>query len=245
MDRRWLTRLVCGSLFWGVSPMLAGADLIHFSHGRVLEGIVIREDASEITVRVAWEGHVVLDRASIAAVERGTAEDHRRMLAQWQQEFLSAQQREQERLAFEAAQMAKGLIQYQGRWVTEEELEANKAKLAEAGRHRREEEEQMKREREARQQREKEVQALTQRLQVLQAEHQQLEQELAHQRAWFARIRFIAEPCAPHLLAEEQRSRWFLSTSDGRRVDVQVHGDHLAFTDDRGIHYDFQHIGQD
>lgn len=151
----------------GVGATNAGADVIHLTTGRFLDGLIIKETGAEVTVQVANEGYLFLDRASIRAIERSDEETRKRLLAQWRQEATEARRREEAQQAFETAQRERGLVKYQGEWITAQELALIKDHQEE----------------EARRQREEEAQRTAQVLQALQEENQHL-RELVNQRQY-------------------------------------------------------------
>ena len=179
MCPQWSVRLGCGLLLSCSAQGLAWADAVHLSNGRTLQGIVIQETEIRVEVQVAWEGYVFLDRDSIVGIEYSSKEERQQVLAQWHKELLAVQEHERQRLAFERAQRAQGLVQYRGRWVTTQELAAIKQELAQAQRRREEEEARRQREKEEEAQQEEQTRLLAQQLQALQEEHVQLQEELA------------------------------------------------------------------
>lgn len=247
MTNQWSRRCVVVMACW-LLPAVAWADRLHLTNGRVLEGVVVRETPSQVVVQVAWEGYVFLDREAIATIEAADEPARQHLLAQWQQEFRQAQEREQQRQEFEAAQRAKGLVEYQGRWVTPQEVAAIKEEQVEAQRRRKEEQERQRAEAEA-QARQAEIQELIEQLHTLQVEQARLQEELAHQRLWLRHVPVLINQCDPNLVRDAQgnlmrlqahEGHRFLVTPDGRHVDVQAHADHLSFLDDRGRHQDLR-----
>ncbi len=238
-------RLWCAGAIWLAVQGTARADLIALSTGRTLEGLVTQETDSRITVQVMWQGYVSLSRAEVVQIERSSEEERQRVIAQWRDQFLTARQREQEERAFSAAQQAKGLVRYRGTWVTEEELTAIKGDRARKERERKEEV--------ARQQREEDTRRLAERVQALEEERLRLERALTYRSWCLANPVLIIRHRQADLFEDEQgnlarvgthEGHRFLTTSDGRHVDLEEHGDHLAFLGTDGTHHDLHPAGQ-
>lgn len=237
-------RLWSAGLIWLAVQGTARADLIALSTGRTLEGLVTQETDSRITVQVMWQGYVSLSRAEVVRIERSDTEERQRVIAQWRDEFLATQQRQQEERAFEAEQHAKGLVRYRGAWVTEEELAAIKDDRVRKEQERTEEA--------ARQQREEETRRLAERVQALEEERLRLERALTY-RSWYgANHAIIIRHPRPGrfrddhgnlLRVQTHDGHRFFTETDGQHVDVEEHGDHLSFVGTDGVHHDLHPSG--
>lgn len=223
-------------LLWGLGARFAWSDALQLSNGRVLEGIVVRETATELDIQVAWKGMVTLDRRSVVSITNAGPPARRQLRDRWRKEFADAQARTQTRAAFEASQRAKGLVKYRGGWVTPEAVA-----LVEA--------EQLKRERARHAE---ETQHLTQRLEALEASQALLERQLADQRRLWLSRPIVMLGRGPNRFKDQQRNiirvrdrggAPFLVTTDGTRLHLQVHDGHLAFTDAQGLHHDLTPAG--
>jgi len=224
----------------------APADVVHLANRRTLEGIVVRETDAEVILQVAWEGYVVLDRASLEGIDASMPAERQQLLAQWHEEFLAFEERETRRREFEAQQLARGLIFYRGQWVTQEELAAIKAKNAEDEERRRAAEEaERRRVEEARAQREAELQTLTERLRSMREEQLRLQQEIISLRCWLAQPpalvgAFIRDEQGNLLRVQTHDGHFFIATPDGTHADLQTHDGHVSFTDQHGVHHDVE-----
>ena len=171
---------------WLSSPVWA--DRIVLTNGQSLEGLIARQTDREIVLQVALEGHVVLDRASIATIEPASDAQQQRLLEHWREEQRALKEREAREQEFETQQRANGLVRYRGQWVTEEELAAINARIRDAQAERqarealeaklKEETAARQQEAQARRQLEEELARLTQQLCELQDEHARLQQEI-------------------------------------------------------------------
>ena len=240
-----LSALALGPLTW--------ADVAHLANGREVEGIVIRETDDEIVVRVTWQGHVVLDRASVIKVDRSSEADRQALLSQWQQEDRDFKEQQRQQHEFEESQQAKGLVLYRGRWVTQEELASIKAgvKAAEAERKKREEVEQaLQREVESRKSLEGELHTLTDRLRTMQEEQLRLQQEIRSLRfvlgqGFLARRQhpdFVRDEHGNLLRVQTQDGHTFVQLPDGTRSEVQSQDGRLRYTDRSGTQHEVQSV---
>jgi hypothetical protein len=229
-------------LLWMSAQQAAWGDVLYLSSGRRVEGVVVDETPSHITVQVSWKGYVTFDRQALARVVRGDDQIRERLLSAWRREFLEDQQREHKRRAFEAAQRARGLVRYKGEWITREEL----AFVREEQRRR----ERQRREEEAQRAAEEEAKRVAQRLQALEEEHRRLQQQLlVRQRLWVVPESVIVRHHHPKLFRDEHGNlmrvrehdgHQFFTTTDGQHVNLESHDGHFAFTDAQGIHHDLE-----
>ncbi len=120
------------AMCWLAFGTATWADTVRLARGGAAEGIVIRETDDEVVVQVAWQGHLVLNRASVIGIERSSEADRQALLSQWRQEDLAFKEQQRQQREFEEHQQAKGLVLYRGRWVTQEELVSIKGNIQEA-----------------------------------------------------------------------------------------------------------------
>ena len=226
-------------------------DQVHLTNGQTIEGIVVREDEAQIVLQVAWGGQVVLDRASLKAIERSDEKDRQALLARWREEDQAFKEREERERAFEESQRAKGLVFYRGQWVTKEEVEGIKAgvRAADEERHKREEaERQLKQGQEAREKLETELRALTERLRDMQQEQLRLQQEITSLRQviiqrdqWrrrFSHIPLVVRDQFGNLLQVIVVDHGpVIELPDGSRCDLDVDGNRFTYIDHAGIHH--------
>lgn len=241
--------LLISSTLVGLGAPWATADLVRLPGGG-LRGIIVEETDSRIRLQFAWRGFLTLEKSSIRSITREDAQAHETLLAQWKADHEEAQRREQEQQAFEAAQAARGLVKYKGRWVAQEQM----ASIEEAQRQERERE-QADRERRQRQEREAaEREQISRRLQALEDENASLRQRL-----WASpSVAFIPQPVVVRrplplpgeaVYQDEQGNlirvgqhdhHVFMTASDGTHIDLERHDGHLAFTDQQGQHHDLR-----
>ena len=253
----WVKATVVSGLCWLAAQAPAWADLVLLSNGQAIEGIVVRQSDEQVVLQVAWEGYVVLDRASLKKIEPASEADRKTLLDRWKQEHQAYLDQEERRRQFEAEQRARGLILYDGQWMSPEALGAIKARVA-ADEERRHLEENLKQERLARQReeeerkaREEELKVLGERLRTMQEEQLRLQQEISSLKCLLGRPRFVIGPIGITFVRDEHGNllqvnqhagHLFVETPDGIHTDLQIHGDHLSYTDQRGIHHDVEQV---
>jgi hypothetical protein len=104
----------------------ATADEIYFKSGFSHTGVIIRENEDIVTFKTEM-GVSTISRDKIDFIEKATPEENQLLLKQWREEaqkLKDAQKaRHEAERAFEAEQRAKGMIQFEGKWVTPQEKE--------------------------------------------------------------------------------------------------------------------------
>jgi hypothetical protein len=104
----------------------ATADEIYFKSGFSHTGVIIRENEDVITFKTEM-GVSTISRDKVDFIEKATPEENQLLLKKWReeaQELKDAQKaRHEAERAFEAEQRAKGMIQFEGKWVTPQERE--------------------------------------------------------------------------------------------------------------------------
>jgi hypothetical protein len=117
-DRRLLLALLlaCGAA-------RARADVVTLRNGVKLEGILAQGEDDATTLRVSADGYVVLDTATVVDVQRQTAKENARLQAGWAAQDRQAAEKERDDKKFAETQRAKGLIPYQGEWITPAEFD--------------------------------------------------------------------------------------------------------------------------
>ena len=213
------------------------ADALTLANKQTIEGIIVQETASQIKVQVAWQGYVTIDHETVVGITRGDAREHEQLLARWHEEFQTDRQREQAHRDVEAAQRARGLMKYQGEWISPEDLLARQTR---------------KQEQQAQQERKQlddRLDQLTQQVLALSEENQRLQQErfFTRQPVVVLPERVLIHHRDPTLLSDERGNlihvqehdnHTFFTTTDGKHIDLQQHDGHLAFVDEGGVHHD-------
>jgi hypothetical protein len=245
--------VVWGVLLWGVVQPVVSSDVIELTTKRRLQGIILREREDQLEVQVAWKGFTTLERAVVVSIAKESAEDHQRLLSQWEEDYLDGQRRQQQERAFEAEQRARGMVKYRGEWISAESLTSLLTQQASN------EQQIMNELRE----REEESRRMLRRLQDLEQENQRLGRQLTEERRTWISGPLITTPFlvrsdrAFHrrhdrqvvrdehgnlLRVREHDGHKFFTTPDGTHVDLQLHDGHLAFRDESGIHHDVNRL---
>lgn len=228
------------------------ADQVHLANGQALEGLVLRQTDAQVVVQVAWEGHIVLDRASVTRVEASTDAERKALMTRWQVEHEAFKERDERQREFEQRQIAQGLVQYRGQWVTKEELDAIRSEAkaaADERRERAEAERELKREADARKRAEQELTTATERLRGLQEEQLRLQQEISSLKLLLAQTRFVTT--SPRFVKDERGNLLRLQTHDGHRFvetpdgthqNIRIENGQWSYTDSTGVRHDVRPV---
>ncbi len=124
--RHFLPTVICAALFAAVLNTPLSADEIYFKTGYSRTAVVIRETEDSITFKTEM-GISTIARDKIDFVEEATREENQLLLRKWRQKELEIKEAQEARHAaekrFENAQLAKGLVKFEGNWMTPEEKE--------------------------------------------------------------------------------------------------------------------------
>lgn len=122
--RRRLAFIFSAFLLFLTQPSLA--DEIYFQSGYSRTGVVLRETADSITFQTEM-GITTVRREKVDFVEKAQPEENRLLRKKWREKEIRLEEaREAKRRAereFEEAQVAKGLIKFEGTWIKPEEKE--------------------------------------------------------------------------------------------------------------------------
>lgn len=101
----------------------ARADVVILQNGVQMTGVLDKGSDGNMTLRVSQDGYVVLDSATVVSVQRQSKAENARLVAEWiaSEEKAAVKDAEDRKLA--EVQRAKGLVQYQGEWMTPEQFD--------------------------------------------------------------------------------------------------------------------------
>jgi Skp family chaperone for outer membrane proteins len=104
----------------------AAADEIYFKSGASHTGVIIRETKETVTFKTEM-GMSTVARNKVNFIEKATPEENQGLLKKWRQEEQQVKEAQQARREaerrFEQEQLAKGLIEFEGKWMTPQEKE--------------------------------------------------------------------------------------------------------------------------
>lgn len=106
-----------------ISSSFAFADTVYLKNGNELEGIIIIETEETVELEVDIGARITLTYQDIKSVTRSSLEENKRLEEIWVMKREKREEQEEERRRYEAQQKAKGLVQYRGKWIKEEEKE--------------------------------------------------------------------------------------------------------------------------
>ncbi len=171
-----ISKAVFFSVFFaatGLPSSLCQADVITFGNGRTLDCIIVKEEKSSVKVQFSWGGYMTIQRPEIAGIIQESPEKNKQLLAEWKQQHQAEEHRKKDKASFEADQRSKGMVKYNGEWLTREEIDLARDKRADK------EIDQLKQQISGLQQK---IQLLDHENQQLRYESQQLRQEINAQR---------------------------------------------------------------
>jgi len=108
--------VICLSLF---SSSFLYADTIHLKNGNKVEGIITKEDEESIQIKINIGATVAFLKEDIKSIERDSGDAHDEMKKSWEDEKA---ERKVADVDIEK-NIEKGLVEYEGKWVTSEERE--------------------------------------------------------------------------------------------------------------------------
>jgi hypothetical protein len=124
--RHFLLTVMCAALFAAILNTPLSADEIYFKTGYSRTAVVIRETEDSITFKTEM-GISTIGRDKVDFVEEATREENHLLLKKWRQKELEIKEAQEAKHAaekrFEDAQRAKGLVNFEGKWMTPEEKE--------------------------------------------------------------------------------------------------------------------------
>ncbi|MBI3563610.1 MAG: hypothetical protein HY079_00275 [Elusimicrobia bacterium] len=116
MERPSVRAVAAIVLLAGLSTR-ASADVVTLSNGVTMTGVLSTTDDG-LTLRVSQDGFVVLDSATIVGVQRASKDENEKLVAGWKSADEEAAREDQARAKYADEQRAKGMVQYQGEWMT-------------------------------------------------------------------------------------------------------------------------------
>ena len=90
------TTVLMTGLLCAIAPSAVRADTIRLSTGRTVEGIIVEETPSTVTIQVLSGGFLTFDRSWVKSVALGTEQDQRRFKEAWLKEAVEQKQVEAE-----------------------------------------------------------------------------------------------------------------------------------------------------
>lgn len=98
------------------------ADVIYLKSGGKIEGIIEKETDTAITITLDI-GTAAYPKTQIESLSKSTDEENAKLKEKWKAQKQQRQAEQEERRKFAEEQEAKGLIFYEGRWITKAEYE--------------------------------------------------------------------------------------------------------------------------
>jgi len=101
------------------SNTLLYADTIHLKNGSKVEGIITKEDEESVQIKINIGATVAFSKEDIKSIERDSGDAHSEMKKSWEDE-------KAERKIVDVdieRNIEKGLVEYEGKWITPEKKE--------------------------------------------------------------------------------------------------------------------------
>lgn len=112
------------------------ADIIVLKTGAEKKGVVVEETENTVTLMTSL-GTIGFDKSLIASLQRDSKEENLKLLEQWESQKELKRKKEEERLQqlreIAEEKRAKGLVRYEGKWMTPAEAETERKKKAASG----------------------------------------------------------------------------------------------------------------
>ncbi|MBU1061576.1 MAG: hypothetical protein KJ952_02495 [Candidatus Omnitrophica bacterium] len=99
------------------------ADTIYLKNGNKITGIITKEESESIGIDINIGATVTFSRQDIERIERDSDLEQTKIKEEWESEKARKEAEKKEEDAFEEGQRDKGLVDYEGKWVTLEEKE--------------------------------------------------------------------------------------------------------------------------
>lgn len=99
------------------------ADSIYLKNGNKVSGIITREDADSVRIKINIGATVTFSRDDIDSIKKDSDDEHAEMNEAWENEKAGKETRKITDDVYEETQERKGLEEYKGKWVTPEEKE--------------------------------------------------------------------------------------------------------------------------
>jgi len=108
-------------LTFRASPLFA--DAVILKNGNKVEGVVTKETETSIEIQINVGAKVTFSKDDVERVERDAGEKNTKLQESWKTEKAKAEVDDITKNTFEEDQAARGLVKYEGRWITPEEKE--------------------------------------------------------------------------------------------------------------------------
>lgn len=109
-------------IFLLLIPGAIFADVIYLKSGRKIEGIIEKKTDTAITITLDI-GSVTYPKTQIESLSKSSDEENAKLKGKWKTQKQQRQAEQEEWRKFAEEQEAKGLIFYEGKWITKDEYE--------------------------------------------------------------------------------------------------------------------------
>ena len=120
MHKKAVLLLICISILCSAEVF---ADAIYLKNGNKISGIITKENENSVEIKINIGATITFSTEDIESIERDSDVEHTRMKDAWETEKAKNEIEEITYDVFEEEQREKGLVEYEGEWVTPEEKE--------------------------------------------------------------------------------------------------------------------------
>ncbi|MFC1667475.1 peptidase MA family metallohydrolase [Candidatus Omnitrophota bacterium] len=99
------------------------ADTIYLKNGNKVDGIIIKDAKDFVEIKINIGATVTFFREDIEKIDRDIKSEHSKMKSNWEAKKTKKEIKRTARDAFEEEQTRKGLVEYEGKWITPEKKE--------------------------------------------------------------------------------------------------------------------------
>jgi len=103
------------------------ADTVYLKNGNKVTGIITKETDKSVEIKINPGAKVAFSKEDVKNIERDSEESHTRLEEGWEIERNKSEVKDITKDVFEEEQVKKGLVKYEGKWVTPEEKERSQA----------------------------------------------------------------------------------------------------------------------
>jgi hypothetical protein len=116
-----LRSLWCALLIAFVVAACVHADTVYLKKGGRIQGVVTSESEDSVEIKSNL-GTIILSRGSILRIEKSPKEENVELESQWEKEKVEKEEKAKEEKRFEEEQRAKGMVKYQGTWISADRM---------------------------------------------------------------------------------------------------------------------------
>lgn len=115
--------MICWVVLASFLAPVVKADIVTLSDGKDVVGVILDASTRRLRLQVSADGTMTLPTETISAIKRQTPKQNAALRTRWLLEDTRRRAAEEAQRRYVAAQRAKGLEFYSGKWMTPEEAD--------------------------------------------------------------------------------------------------------------------------